>query len=300
MDLNKSVRRIYGTTIYRSCPSSTAVKYTISNRPEKSSVGLAIRYIIQILLGTLCAAMICLRTVNSSKVWKAEIDCSSGVFGSWCGRIVVDMIAKCILMSGLEGPGLASGQQKITPTSGTLVINFNMVILLSGLLLLLISVKRPYTEDSILVVHGFGIQLSSSGTSIFNKRSEFIPMELVQDVIINEGFRNFSVIFFLAVMVKGRNRLLVVFPNLLPRRSILEEIWRDIKRCMYQSPPVFSALPFDLTANYIKNSQNLPINGIHGSHSLASSSSALSGSPTGKKRKGRNNSDALKAISRQQ
>lgn len=36
-------------------------------------------------------------------------------------------------------------------------------------------------------------------------------------------------------MVKGEEDVVVVFPSLLPRRAILEEVWRGTRRCLWES-----------------------------------------------------------------
>lgn len=63
---------------------------------------------------------------------------------------------------------------------------------------------------------------------------EFVAMEYVRDVTINEGFIGFQVIFYLAAVVSdspdGKVRLLMLFPKLLPRRRLLEAVWRRSRR----------------------------------------------------------------------
>lgn len=38
----------------------------------------------------------------------------------------------------------------------------------------------------------------------------------------------------MAVVVKGEEDVVVVFPRLLPKRAILEEVWRGAKACLYE------------------------------------------------------------------
>ncbi|VEU20456.1 DEKNAAC101277 [Brettanomyces naardenensis] len=77
---------------------------------------------------------------------------------------------------------------------------------------------------------------------------EFVAMEYVKDLVINEGFINFQVIFYLALVtidtsstsLNGRDgsksscderlKMIVVFPNLLPRRKLLEAVWRRSRK----------------------------------------------------------------------
>jgi len=41
--------------------------------------------------------------------------------------------------------------------------------------------------------------------------------------------------FYLAVVVKGEENVVVVFPKLLPKRKILEEVWRGARACLHES-----------------------------------------------------------------
>jgi phosphatidylinositol glycan class H protein len=38
----------------------------------------------------------------------------------------------------------------------------------------------------------------------------------------------------LAVVVEGEEDVVVVFSTLLPRRAILEEVWRGTKKCLWE------------------------------------------------------------------
>jgi phosphatidylinositol glycan class H protein len=40
--------------------------------------------------------------------------------------------------------------------------------------------------------------------------------------------------FYLAIVVKGEQDVVVVFPSLLPRRVILEEVWRGARKCLWE------------------------------------------------------------------
>lgn len=91
-------------------------------------------------------------------------------------------------------------------------IHLDVAILLSTVLIFLSFFKRLYVEESVLVVRGLGIQLCSSGTTILSQTSDFIPVELIDNVILHEGFKRFSVMYFMAVIVKNHDRLLLVFP----------------------------------------------------------------------------------------
>lgn len=87
--------------------------------------------------------------------------------------------------------------------------------------------RRSSREESLLIIRGLGIQTSTSSASYLSTpTTRFIPTSQVQDIFIHEAFIGFSVKFYLAVIVEGEEESVVVFPKLLPRREVLEEVWR--------------------------------------------------------------------------
>lgn len=89
-------------------------------------------------------------------------------------------------------------------------------------------------EESFLILQGLGVQTStSSATYLQSATTRFIPTTSVQDIFIHEAFKGFEVRFYLAVVVKGEEDIVVVFPTLLPRRQILEEVWRGARACVF-------------------------------------------------------------------
>ncbi len=86
------------------------------------------------------------------------------------------------------------------------------------------------------MLRGLGIQTStSSGTYLNTATTRFIPTEKIQDVFVNEAFRGFEVRYYLVVVVEGEEEVVVVFPKLLPRRGIVERVWRGVRVCLYES-----------------------------------------------------------------
>jgi phosphatidylinositol glycan class H protein len=69
-----------------------------------------------------------------------------------------------------------------------------------------------YTEESLLVVRGLGVQISTTSWSGLGRRSRFIPTCRVRDLWIHEGFCGFEVRYYLAVVVEEEEELVVVFP----------------------------------------------------------------------------------------
>lgn len=44
----------------------------------------------------------------------------------------------------------------------------------------------------------------------------------------------FEVRFFLGVVVRGEEEIVVVFPRTLPGRRVLEVVWRGLRGCLYE------------------------------------------------------------------
>ncbi|KAK4189958.1 GPI-GlcNAc transferase complex, PIG-H component-domain-containing protein [Podospora australis] len=131
----------------------------------------------------------------------------------------------------------------------------------SSLAIYLALFLQLHTTESLLVLRGLGIQTSSgwsppfgtSGSGETNTRTNwwkwvgrggalwgwapktrFIPTEKIRDVLINEAFRGFEVRYYLIVVVEGEEDVVVVFPKLLPRKKIVEAVWRGVRGCLYE------------------------------------------------------------------
>ncbi|ORY55092.1 GPI-GlcNAc transferase complex, PIG-H component-domain-containing protein [Pseudomassariella vexata] len=92
---------------------------------------------------------------------------------------------------------------------------------------------RIYTEESLLVLRGLGIQTSSSANTVLGSPvTRFIPTEKILDVLVNEAFLGFEVRYYLVVVVEDDAEVVVVFPKLLPRRKVVEEVWRGVRGCL--------------------------------------------------------------------
>lgn len=95
---------------------------------------------------------------------------------------------------------------------------------------------RVYARESLLVLRGLGVQTSESpATYLTSPATRFIPTEKIQDIFINEAFRGFEVRYYLVVVVEGEDDVVVVFPGLLPRRKIVETVWRGVRKCLYET-----------------------------------------------------------------
>ncbi|KAI0181540.1 GPI-GlcNAc transferase complex, PIG-H component-domain-containing protein [Hypoxylon sp. FL1284] len=109
--------------------------------------------------------------------------------------------------------------------------------------------RRIGEEERLLVLRGLGVQTSTGGRSVLQPvRTRFIPTDRVADVLVAEGFRGFGVRHYLAVAVRGgadgddkhrgsgggdEDRLVVVFPTLLPRLPDLVRVLAGARECLY-------------------------------------------------------------------
>lgn len=94
---------------------------------------------------------------------------------------------------------------------------------------------RVYSSESLLVLRGLGVQTSGGPmTYLTSAPTRFIPTEKIQDIFVNEAFRGIEVRYYLVVVVEGEEDVVVVFPGLLPRRHIVETVWRGARECLYE------------------------------------------------------------------
>ncbi|KAI6092899.1 GPI-GlcNAc transferase complex, PIG-H component-domain-containing protein [Hypoxylon rubiginosum] len=93
---------------------------------------------------------------------------------------------------------------------------------------------RIGNEERLLVLRGLGVQTSTGGRTVFHPlQTRFIPTENVGDVLVNEAFRGFGVRHYLVVVVRGEDRLVVVFPKLLPRLDDVVRVLEGARECLY-------------------------------------------------------------------
>ncbi|KAK4063259.1 uncharacterized protein Triagg1_9644 [Trichoderma aggressivum f. europaeum] len=94
---------------------------------------------------------------------------------------------------------------------------------------------RVHKQESLLVLRGLGVQTCESpATYLAAAATRFIPTEKIQDILVNEAFRGFEVRYYLVVVVEGEEDVVVVFPGLLPKRRIVETVWRGVRECLYE------------------------------------------------------------------
>lgn len=120
--------------------------------------------------------------------------------------------------------------------ASTLALKMPLIVLLPlSIGTLYACFLRIHTTESLLVLRGLGIQTStSSETYLSSATTRFIPTEKIQDILVNEAFRGFEVRYYLVVVVEGEEDVVVVFPRLLPRRLIVESVWRGVRGVLWE------------------------------------------------------------------
>lgn len=134
---------------------------------------------------------------------------------------------------------LTGGHQQNQVYSLHLYILHGVVLLF---LVFLVSIQEQ--SDSLMVMQDLGIQLSSRKRWAFKNsgsEKEFIPLSDIIDIVIHEGFHGYGqVIFYMCVLTKAKeggstqgNGIRVIFPNFLPRKDILLQVWKQSRKLLY-------------------------------------------------------------------
>ncbi|EER42489.1 phosphatidylinositol N-acetylglucosaminyltransferase [Histoplasma capsulatum var. duboisii H88] len=191
-------------------PSPTTALFTASNASVRSTITSKALFSIEIVLRILLFAVVLL--LNGALIRDYILTLDDGII-HWDAVWSSAIGALACRMADWQG------WQFTCPVSAVLVY---------------IIFRRGYTEESLLVIRGLGVQTSTSSATYLSKAStRFIPTTQIQDIVIHEAFKGFEVKFYLAIIVEGESNVVVVFPNLLPRRSILEAVWKGARKCLY-------------------------------------------------------------------
>ncbi|CAM9274697.1 unnamed protein product [Laminaria digitata] len=103
-----------------------------------------------------------------------------------------------------------------------------------GLVLLLccvawsLSCRSRVQEESLLVVRELGVQVTTKYVD-GREKSTFLDKAKIKAILINEGITMHRVVFYLAFVVTGRDKMVVAFENLKPRLHILVKIFRGTR-----------------------------------------------------------------------
>jgi len=89
-------------------------------------------------------------------------------------------------------------------------------------------------EEQLLLLRSLGLQTSTSSPyHLLAPTTRFIPTSQIRDILIHEAFRGFEVRYYLVVIVEGEQEAIVVFGKVLPRRDVLEEVWRGARSVLW-------------------------------------------------------------------
>ncbi|OQD76111.1 hypothetical protein PENDEC_c005G03366 [Penicillium decumbens] len=171
-------------------PSPTTVSFTVSNAPRRSNSPAKILFGLQVLLR---AILFCCVIIVGTARLRHTFFYQNGRFIPWQDVWSTPLGSKvCDLVDTHNNP---------------------WAIAVVSALVIYGVFRRGYTEESLLVIRGFGIQTStSSSTYLSTAATRFIPTTQIQDIVIHEAFKGFEVRFYLAVIVEGELDVLVVFP----------------------------------------------------------------------------------------
>lgn len=187
-------------------PSSTAINYVVTSKKQTPRVFTAIGHVVR--------AAICFHALLPLIV-KLQLEVRMQD-----GGIYLDMLLQLTVLDSIVYATAKSAEWWMLVV-GTLVTFW-------------ICLRRPYKEESLLVLQGMGIQTSTSSPYYFvGPTTTFISTTRIQDLIIHEAFKGFEVKFYLAIIVEGASEVVVVFPSLLPRLDVLQEVWRGARACLY-------------------------------------------------------------------
>ncbi|KZF25276.1 hypothetical protein L228DRAFT_280528 [Xylona heveae TC161] len=181
-------------------PSPTTVSYTVSNAPSRTSFSAQATFYVTIILRVLLA-------ISALAVAVAKFTQVSGA-------------------QKVPGAQILFESTSLGTFSDGIATRFSWKIVFPAVAAIIYAVvQKGYTEESLLVIRGLGIQTStSSSTYLSTAATRFIPTNEIRDIFIHEAFKGFEVRFYLAVVVRGEEDVVVVFPNLLPKRRMLEDL----------------------------------------------------------------------------
>ncbi|GAW15834.1 hypothetical protein ANO14919_052560 [Xylariales sp. No.14919] len=199
-------------------PSPTAAEFTVSTLPPLTMPLQLSFYAIYALRGILSSLILLFLYAT----W------AQSPYGSFPSPNPTSSLSIATALSAIlaSGPGvLATRLASQTPPRFAIAVCAVALYLLT---------RRMYTEESLLVLRGLGIQTSSSKGNILAGRAttRFIPTAKIQDVLVNEAFLGFEVRHYLVVVVDGEPDVVVVFPKLLPRADVVERVWRGVRECL--------------------------------------------------------------------
>jgi hypothetical protein len=96
----------------------------------------------------------------------------------------------------------------------------------------IVSIRTVVTEERVQAVRGLGLTVSTHFAS-GRITSRFIDYNSIQSIIVNEGFQNCGIHFYLACVVEDCNRLQLLFQEAKPRLPVIARIYKDITTILH-------------------------------------------------------------------
>jgi phosphatidylinositol N-acetylglucosaminyltransferase subunit H len=173
-------------------PTPTTVLYTVSTRaPIRTLTAHLANYLfilLRIVIGIIVATVLLIEYRSSSPI----IDGTGPI--TWLENAILTS------PSGQFASLLASSLTKIW-----------RLLLCAAVTWLIL--RKGYTEESLLVIRGLGVQTSTSSPSyLWASGTRFIPTSSIQDIFIHEAFKGFQVQYYLMIVVENEDDVVVVFP----------------------------------------------------------------------------------------
>jgi phosphatidylinositol N-acetylglucosaminyltransferase subunit H len=219
-------------------PSPTAVEFTVSTLPRLTlacRTALHLVNLARLLVGLGVVLVVYARWTLSPYYYFSNNNnsnnSSSGTTASLNDPARLRTLGAALQHCALQLMGSSPGRLALHVAETT---SAWLLLPLAAVLLYLV-LRRMHTEERLLVLRGLGIQTSSTPSTVLGTAvTRFIPTDKIQDVLINEAFLGFEVRYCLVVVVDDEEDVVVVFPKLLPRRAVVERVWRGVRGCLYE------------------------------------------------------------------
>ncbi|CAB1119135.1 unnamed protein product [Ectocarpus sp. CCAP 1310/34] len=119
------------------------------------------------------------------------------------------------------------GQQSLAVKGSAFLGGVGLVVALFCLAWSL-GCRSRVREESLLVVRELGVQVTTTYVD-GREKSTFLDKAKIKAILINEGITMHRVVFYLAFVVAGRDKMVVAFENLQPRLNVLIKIYRGTR-----------------------------------------------------------------------
>ncbi|KAN0035675.1 hypothetical protein ACTA71_004959 [Dictyostelium dimigraforme] len=95
-------------------------------------------------------------------------------------------------------------------------------------------------EESLIVMREIGVQLKRKYFLRPSTVVEFIEKSKIEQIVINEGITKHNVIFYMAFIVEGKNKMVLAFEELIPRIDTLLKIYKGTQSLIFNNPTTIS------------------------------------------------------------